>query len=150
MAATATALPSLLGPPASEDKPVPTATIARGDLKAVFRDNSQSPKILSGAASLVNHRDAPGFDAFDPDSPGASTGLNFEHISCIDQELALSLHPAKGALGEGVRVDRGTRGRRDVARTATHDHPLAILDRTDILEIEVRPEVAQEADRRPG
>jgi hypothetical protein len=78
--ATATALPALLGTPASEDRPVATATITRGDLKAAFRDNSQSPKVLSGVASLVNQRDAPGFDAFDPDSPGASAGLNFERI----------------------------------------------------------------------
>lgn len=57
-----------------------TATIEHGDLKVLFRDNSQSPRVLSGADSLENRRDAPGFDAFDPDSPGASAGLNFEHI----------------------------------------------------------------------
>jgi len=83
---TAGVFPAVLfSPPtqAVEDgKPVPTATITDGDLKVVFRDNSRSPKALSGLASLVNQRDAPSFDAFDPDSPGASAGLNFEHIIC--------------------------------------------------------------------
>jgi hypothetical protein len=82
LASTMITMPALLGPPASEDRPVATTTISRGDLKAVLRDNSQSPRVLSGVASLVNQRDAPGFDAFDPDSPGASAGLNFEHIIC--------------------------------------------------------------------
>jgi hypothetical protein len=68
---------SLAGP---ETKPVTNATISEGDLKVIFRDNSQSPNVLSGLASLVNQREAPNFDAFDPDSPGASAGLNFEHI----------------------------------------------------------------------
>jgi hypothetical protein len=65
-----------------ETTPVAHATISDGDLKVTFRDNSQSPKVLSGLASLVNQKDAPNFDAFDPDSPGASAGLNFEHIIC--------------------------------------------------------------------
>jgi hypothetical protein len=68
---------SLAGP---DIKPVTTATISEGVLKVIFRDNAQSPKVLSGIASLVNQRDGPRFDAFDPDSPGASAGLNFEHI----------------------------------------------------------------------
>ena len=42
---------SLAGP---ETTPVTNATISEGDLKVVFRDNSQSPKVLSGLASLVN------------------------------------------------------------------------------------------------
>jgi hypothetical protein len=61
-------------------KPVPTTTLSAGDLKVVFRDNARSPEVLGGVTSLVNTRDAPGFDAIDPDSPGASAGLNFEHI----------------------------------------------------------------------
>ena len=65
---------------AQDAKPVPTATITEGDLRVIFRDNARSPKVLSGLASLVNQRDAPTFDAFDPESPGASAGLNFEHI----------------------------------------------------------------------
>jgi hypothetical protein len=57
-----------------------TATVEHGELKALFRDNSQSPQVLSGVDALFNLRRAADFDAFDPDSPGASAGLNFEHI----------------------------------------------------------------------
>ncbi len=57
-----------------------TIDIQSGDLTVQFRDNSASPKILSGVQSLFNQRDAPGFDAYDPDGRGASAGLNFEHI----------------------------------------------------------------------
>ena len=57
-----------------------TATVEHGDLKVVFRDNSQSPRVLSGVDALFSRRHAADFDAFDPDSPGASAGLNFEHI----------------------------------------------------------------------
>ena len=59
---------------------VTTAAIEHGDLRALFRDNSDSPGVLSGADSLFHRRHAVDFDAFDPDSPGASAGLNFEHI----------------------------------------------------------------------
>ena len=50
-----------------------TATLERGDLKVVFRDNSQSPRVLSGVDALFN-RHAPEFDAFDPDSPALRPG----------------------------------------------------------------------------
>jgi len=60
--------------------PVQTVQIDHGELSVVLRDNSQSPKVLSGVQSLWNRRHAPGFDAFDPDGRGASAGLNFEHI----------------------------------------------------------------------
>jgi hypothetical protein len=83
LASVVTEVPALVRPPSSakEDaKPVTTATITEGDLKVVLRDNAQSPKVLSGVASLVHQKDAPTFDAFDPDSSGASAGLNFEHI----------------------------------------------------------------------
>jgi hypothetical protein len=59
---------------------VATAAITTGDLSVYFRDNAQSPRVLSGVDNLMNLRDAPGFDAFDPDTPGAAAGLNFEHI----------------------------------------------------------------------
>src|SRR5689334_12216860 len=60
---------------------VESAEIHAGELNAVFRDNSKSPlPLLSGVDSLINVKEAPGFDAFDPDSEGASAGLNFEHI----------------------------------------------------------------------
>src|SRR3972149_4573719 len=52
------------------------AAIDRGHLSVRFRDNAESPKVLSGVAALFNLRDAPGFDALDEDSPGASAGLN--------------------------------------------------------------------------
>lgn len=75
----ALALASPIAPAADEGKPVETATVAEGDLKVLFRDNSQSTKILSGVDALF-HQQAPTFDAFDPDSLGAGAGLNFEHI----------------------------------------------------------------------
>jgi len=56
-----------------------TAALERGDLQVLFRDNSQSPRVLSGVDALFS-REAKDFDAFDPDSAGASAGLNFEHI----------------------------------------------------------------------
>jgi hypothetical protein len=65
---------------ADDLQPVESTTITAGHLKVKLRDNSRSPKVLSGVASLVHQQDAPTFDAFDPDSPGASAGLNFEHI----------------------------------------------------------------------
>ncbi|MHC4241060.1 MAG: hypothetical protein ACYSU4_01570 [Planctomycetota bacterium] len=54
--------------------------IANGDLSVLFRDNSASPEILSGIQSLFNMKDASDFDAYDPDTKGASAGMNFEHI----------------------------------------------------------------------
>lgn len=83
----ATAVLAFLAPITSgEDKPhtsriVETATIEQGDLRVLFRDNSQSPrKALSGIDSLFHHHESPAFDAFDPAERGASAGLNFEHI----------------------------------------------------------------------
>src|SRR5688572_21129266 len=59
---------------------VRTAKIASGNLAVTFRDNSYSPRILSGVESLIHLKDASDFNAFDPDSLGAAAGLNFEHI----------------------------------------------------------------------
>lgn len=59
---------------------VRTARIVSGNLAVNFRDNSYSPRILSGVESLVHLKDAPDFNAFDPDTVGAAAGLNFEHI----------------------------------------------------------------------
>jgi len=47
-----------------------TVELRHGDLQILFRDNSRSPRVLSGVDSLTNVRDAPGFDAFDPDDKG--------------------------------------------------------------------------------
>ena len=63
-----------------EGKPVETMTITEGALKVILRDNTQSPKILSGVDSLFHTTEAPDFDAFDPEVTFNSAGLNFEHI----------------------------------------------------------------------
>ncbi len=67
----------------ADDAPGPavrTLTVERGELKILFRDNTESPKVLSGLDSLFNTKHAPDYDAYDPDGKGASAGLNFEHI----------------------------------------------------------------------
>ena len=107
---TATALPPLLISGATslggEDRPVTTATtITEGDLKVVFRDNSQSPRVLSGVASLVNRKAAPGFDAIDPDSPGAAAGLNFEHIISDHKSQNNAFTPRRGKISLHVLPD---------------------------------------------
>lgn len=94
--------------------PVTTTTIARGDLSVVFRDNTGSPKeSLSGLDALVNRRVADGFDAFDPDSPGAGAGLNFEHIISGHRDPHNAFAPRKGPYalhrlpgGASVRLAR--------------------------------------------
>lgn len=63
-----------------EGRAVAKLTLRHGDLRAVLQDNSDSPQTLSGLQSLFDSRDEPDFDAFDPDTAGASAGLNFEHI----------------------------------------------------------------------
>ena len=68
----------LLG--AYADAEPPSMRIQRGELDLTIRDNSSSPQVLSGIARMMNTVRASGFDAFDPDTPGASAGLNFEHI----------------------------------------------------------------------
>ena len=67
-------------PAARSEEPVNSITLKAGQLSVSFQDNSSSPKLLSGVQSLFNLKRAPGFDAFDPAAPGASAGLNFEHI----------------------------------------------------------------------
>ena len=57
-----------------------TVMVTNGDLSVLFRDNSESPEILSGIQSLFNRKAASDFDAYDPDTKGASAGMNFEHI----------------------------------------------------------------------
>ena len=106
---TATGVPVvLLQPPvlmADNVKPVQTATITEGDLKVMLRDNSQSPKVLSGVDSLFNQKDAPNFDAFDPDIRGASAGLNFEHIISGHKNKNNSFTPRKGKFALSVLPD---------------------------------------------
>ncbi|NLE58923.1 MAG: hypothetical protein GX616_11215 [Planctomycetes bacterium] len=74
------AMPTTQPASSPADTPVRSADIRAGNLQVRFLDNSESPGVLSGVASLVNVKDAPGFNAFDPDSKGAAAGLNFEHI----------------------------------------------------------------------
>ena len=65
---------------AQQGEQVQSASIKRGELSVTFRDNSQSPTELSGIDALFNMQHATDFDAYDPDTIGASAGLNFEHI----------------------------------------------------------------------
>ena len=67
-------------PVSRSEEPVSHKTIQAGQLSVLFHDNARSPSLLSGVQSLFNTKHAPGYDAFDPDAPGASAGLNFEHI----------------------------------------------------------------------
>ena len=88
-----------------DDANVETTTITEGDLKVLLRDNSQSPKVLSGVDSLFNQKDAPNFDAFDPDIRGASAGLNFEHIISGHKNKNNSFTPRKGKFVLSVLPD---------------------------------------------
>jgi hypothetical protein len=84
---------------AAEEAPgqrVETLKLQRGDLDVLFRDNARSPKILSGLDSLFHVKDAPEFDAFDPDDAGASAGLNFEHVISGHPNPANAFTPRKG------------------------------------------------------
>jgi hypothetical protein len=75
---------------------VHAARIVSGDLAIVFRDNSYSPRILSGVESLVHVKNAPDFNAFDPDTIGAAARLNFEHIISGHADPANSFTPRHG------------------------------------------------------
>ena len=75
---------------------VDSAEIKRGDLSVLFYSNVQSPRLLSGVQSMFNVRHAPDFDAFDPDSPGQSAGLNLEHIYGGHRTAANLFSPRSG------------------------------------------------------
>ena len=85
--------PVLAEPPGDAVSPL---QIEHGNLSLLLRDNAESPKVLSGIDSLVNVHDAPGYDAFDPDSEGASAGLNFEHIISGHASPANKFAPRNG------------------------------------------------------
>lgn len=94
---------------------VRTASIRAGDLAVGFRDNSDSPRNLSGVESLFNVKDAPEFNAYDPDSSGAAAGLNFEHIISGHSDPANSFAPRQGRYslyrlpdGKSVALVRST------------------------------------------
>jgi hypothetical protein len=87
-----------------------TWKIERGHLSALFRDNAQSPKVLSGIDALFHLQAAPEFDAFDPDGTGASAGLNFEHVISGHPNPANSFTPRRGRyelfrLPDGASVE---------------------------------------------
>ena len=64
----------------AEWQPCETAASSTGICVSCFATTANRQRVLSGADSLFNRAAAPQFDAFDPDTPGASAGLNFEHI----------------------------------------------------------------------
>lgn len=73
-----------------------TVIVTNGDLSVLFRDNSASPEILSGIQSLFNKKDAADFDVYDPDSKGASAGMNFEHIISGHRSQSNKFTPRQG------------------------------------------------------
>src|SRR5262245_14338142 len=89
-------LPKPMGGQQVAGEKVRMAKIVSGDLAVVFRDNTYSPRILSGVESLVHVRSAPDFNAFDPDTVGAAAGLNFEHIISGHPDPANSFTPRYG------------------------------------------------------
>src|SRR5262249_14464249 len=92
---------------------VPTAHLPNDSLSVTFLDNAHSPKILSGIDSLFHRTAAPAFDAFDPDDPGASAGLNFEHVIAGHRNAHNAFAPRRGRYdlyelpgGNAVRLVR--------------------------------------------
>ena len=64
----------------AQDRIGSTVLLESPSLSVSVRDNSESPQVLSGIQSLFHREASAHFDAYDPDTPGASAGLNFEHI----------------------------------------------------------------------
>ncbi|MBI2824493.1 MAG: hypothetical protein HYX69_07400 [Planctomycetia bacterium] len=107
------ALLAMVAPAVAADEPAATALVERGELSVLFRDNSDSPRLLSGVDALFNVRQAAKFDAFDPDGKGASAGLNFEHIIGGHASPHNAFTPRQGRFdlerlpgGAGVRLTR--------------------------------------------
>lgn len=84
-----------------------TLAIKEGELSVQFRDNSQSPKLLSGLQSLFNVEHADGYDAFDPHGSSTSAGLNFEHIISGNKDDRNMFTPRHGSYGLH-RIDNRT------------------------------------------
>ncbi len=104
---------------------VPTVAVTRGELKVLFRDNSQSPKVLSGVASLFHKQASPDFDAYDPDTRGASAGLNFEHIISGHRSEHNSFTPRKGRYALSLLPD----GRSAMLVRERQDSPWSVSSR---------------------
>jgi len=84
---------------------VQTAEIKAGDLLVQFRDNSKSPKLLSGIVSLFNIKDSKHFNAFDPKPYWASAGLNFEHIISGHKNSNNKFTPRQGKFNMYLQPD---------------------------------------------
>ncbi len=102
--------------------PVTTASVQVGDLSVLFRDNSQSPKILSGVDRLIHRGLRPEFDAFDPHDLGGSAGLNFEHIISGHNNPANWFAPRNGTY----RLYRRPSGNSVVLARTAEDDPWAL------------------------
>ncbi len=85
-----------------------TVTVTNGDLTVLFRDNSESPAILSGIQSLFNRKVTSYFDAYDPDAKGASAGMNFEHIISGHRSPFNKFTPRKGKYDLFQLYDRNS------------------------------------------
>jgi hypothetical protein len=88
-------LPARENSVAPDGEKVKTLELRAGALVLQIQDNSVSPKVLSGLQSLSHSKYAE-FDAFDPDSPGASAGLNFEHVISGHRNAANRFTPRNG------------------------------------------------------
>lgn len=100
-------------------KPVELVQVDHGDLSVTFRDNSQSPGVLSGIDRLVNVKAADGYDAFDPDGRGASAGLNLEHIISGHRNANNKFTPRHGTYRLYAQPD----GRSVVLKRSADDSP---------------------------
>lgn len=100
-------------------EPLQQIPLRVGHLSVVFRDNAESPKLLSGVDSLWHVIEAPNFDAFDPHDPGSSAGLNFEHIISGHADPANWFAPRLGVY----RLYRGTQTNSVVLTRRAADDP---------------------------
>ena len=80
----------------TQSEPVSEILLQSDTLRATIRDNSRSPGVLSGVQSLFHRHHAEAFDAYDPDTRGASAGLNFEHIISGHKNPANKFTPRHG------------------------------------------------------
>ena len=85
-----------------------TVMIASGDLSVLFRDNSASPDRLSGIQSLFNNKGTASFDAYDPDTRGASAGMNFEHIISGHRNPLNKFTPRHGRYALSQPLDKNS------------------------------------------
>lgn len=97
-------------------------TLRVGELSVEFRDNSGSPKVLSGVDRLLHVVEAPDFDAFDPNDPGSSAGLNFEHVISGHADPANWFAPRHGTY----RLHRGAETNSVVLVRKAEDDPWAL------------------------